>query len=258
MAAWAKVKFFWSNIWGISGGTLTATSSATGYPVANIHNMIEVNKWKATSTAVQRIAIDTFSVDTQADSLVIGSGHNLATIGATITLQKSTTGAWTGEEVTVVTGFAATAGAILKEFTQTTSRYWSLYISGTLSAAAEIDISVLCNKAELDYASTSFDPYGQDTKANVNISAGGYVTGIHEQYTERSMTLNFNDADSALYTKINNWWEGSGVQQFFVAWETGNSPSDVWLMRPEGAYNNPLTNGGLYRDVTINLKGRKA
>lgn len=258
MPSWNKVKFFWDNIFGIAGGTLAATSTASGYDVANIHNGLEINSWKATSTAAQLITIDTFSVDTQADSIVIASGHNLATIGATVSLWKSTTGAWAGEQVAVVSGFAATAGAILKEFTPTTSRYWALYISGTLSAAPEIQIAILCNKTELDYASTSFDPHGQNAVSEVNITQGGFVSGIFTSHIERDMSLNFQDADAALYAKVKAWWEGNGMKQFLVAWENANSPDDVFLMRPEGKFNNPLTNGGAYRDININLKGRKA
>lgn len=257
MPAWNKIKFFWDNIFGISGGTLTATSTATGYDVANIHNGLEINGWKATSTTGQLIKIDTYSVDTAADAIIIGAGHNLATIGAAVTLSKSTTGAWSGEQVTVAT-LTVVAGAILKEFAQTTSRYWGLWIDGTPSAAAEIQTAMLCAKTELDYASTSFDPHGQTIQADVNITQGGYCSGIHTRYTEREMSLNFNDADSALYAKITAWRDGNGMKQFFVAWENANSPSDVFLMRPDGSFKNPLTNGGAYRDITINLKGRKA
>jgi hypothetical protein len=48
------------------------------------------------------------------------------------------------------------------------------------------------------------------------------------------------------------------MKQFYVAWETANNPDDIFLMRSDGDFNNPLTNGGAYRDITINLKGRKA
>ena len=256
MATWNPVKLFWDNIFGISGGTLTASSTATGYDVANIHNGLEVNSWKATSTAAQRIAIDTYSVDTASDSLVIGAGHNLA--GATVSLQKSTTGAWAGEQVTVVSGFTATTGAILKEFTQTTSRYWSLYVSGTITVAPEIQLAVLCNKTELAVASAAFDPHAQNIQANVNITQGGYCSGIHTRHTEREMSLTFQYASTALYTKIADWRDRNGMKQFFCAWENANNPSDIYLVRSDGQFNNSFRDSTLRRDITINLKGRKA
>ena len=232
--------------------------------MANIHNGLEVNSWKATSTAAQRIDIDTFSADTSADSLLIGAGHNL--VGATISLWKSTTGAWAGEQVAVVSGFVAAAGLILKEFTQTTSRYWALYVNGTIIVIPEIQIAMLCNKTELDYASTSFDPHAQDVVSDINISAGGFVSGIFTRYTERSMQLSFIDvstpdgwdADATnVYYKLSAWYEGNGMKQFVVAWENANRPTDVFLMRWDGKRNNAMSKGGAFRDIDIKLKGRK-
>jgi hypothetical protein len=118
-------------------------------------------------------------------------------------------------------------------------------------------ICIWGDKTELDYATASYDPYAQNVKANVGLSQGGYVTGIHEKYTERSLALRFADADSTLYDKVKSWWDTSGLKNFFVAWETANNPTDVFLMRPDPKFNNPLTNGGAYRNITINLKGRK-
>ena len=255
---WAKVKFFWDNVFGISGGALAATSTASGYAVANIHNGLEVNSWKAANTTTPMyITIDTYSSATESDTLVI-LGHNLNTIGATLGVHYSTDN-FAASIIDAFTPFAPTSDAvILKEFTSPGGkRYWRLYLTGTLSAAPEIQIAMLCNKTELDYCTASFDPYEQEAKANINISQGGYVTGIHEIYTERSLSLTFEDADSTLYGKVKTWWETHGMNQLFVAWETANNPTDVYLMRPDGKFNNPLTNGGAYRDITINLKGRK-
>ena len=70
--------------------------------------------------------------------------------------------------------------------------------------------------------------------------------------------VKFKEGDSTLYGKVSDWIDRNGMKQFFVAWENANNPDDVFLMRPDGRYNNQLTNGGLYRDITINLKGRKA
>ncbi len=258
MSAWNKIKFFWDNIFGIVGGTLTASSTATGYDKANIHNGLEVNSWKATSAADQWLRIDTYSASTTANALVV-HGHNLGTVSADLSVWYSTTGAWAGEQVAAKTATAITSdNTILFEFAEQTARYWGIFMSGSMTAAPEIQNAVLCNKTELDYASTSFDPHGQTAVSEVNITQGGYVSGIFTSHIEREMSLAFQAADAALYAKVKDWWERNGMKQFFVAYETANSPNDVFLMRPDGKFNNPLTNGGAYRDITINLKGRKA
>ncbi len=135
-------------------------------------------------------------------------------------------------------------------------RHWRLLLSGH-NAPPEMSICIWGDKVELDYATASFDPHGEEVKAEVGVSYGGYVAGIHTRYAERQMTLRFNDADSGLYGKVRNWWEDHGVKNLFVAWERKNNPTDVFLMRPDTSFKNPLTGGGAYRDITINLKGRK-
>ncbi|TAN59698.1 hypothetical protein EPN18_10005 [bacterium] len=260
MASWSKIKFFHDTMLGSAGSTfaLTAGSTAAGdYDVKYLYNMIETNMWKASSTAHQQFDYDAGAGNAKsADYLAILS-HNLKTAGGKIDLNCSNDlVSW--QTVVNDTPFADTV--FLKEFNATTPhRYWRLNINCTIGStvAPYMTLCIWGNKTELDYATASFDPYEQNVKANVNLSQGGYVTGVHTQYTERSLSLRFDDADATLYGKIKSWWETSGLKNFFVAWENANSPDDVWLMRPDPKFSNPLTNGGLYRNITLNLKGRK-
>lgn len=260
MATWAKIKFFWETMLGSTGSTLTATSTASGYTLTDIYNMLETNMWKSgVTTNPQYITYDAGVGNTKTADYLAIIGHNLKTIGATIVLQYSATGAWAGEEVDTFTPFAPAADTvILKEFSAPAGkRYWRLKISGTLSAPPYMTICIWGNKTELDYASSSFDPHAEEVKATINRSYGGYVTGVHTQYTERSMDLRFEDADSALYDKVKAWWDGSGLKHFFVAWESANRPNDIYLMMPDTKFTNPLKTGGAYRDISIKLTGRK-
>jgi len=125
------------------------------------------------------------------------------------------------------------------------------------TSAPYMNICIWGSKTVLDYASASFDPYGESVHANVNISNSGRVMGVHTKYTERSMSLAFRGADTALYEKVRGWWEVSGLKNFFVAWERGNNPDDIFLMFPNKRFVNPLKKGGLSRDINLKLKGRK-
>lgn len=138
-------------------------------------------------------------------------------------------------------------------------RYWRLLIgkNGGLDATPEIKNAIWGDKTELDYVSTSFDPYEQNQKANVNLSYGGYVTGIHEQYKERKVNIQINDADSTLYTKIKNLWDDHGLKNLFVLWESANNPTDAWLMRLAKNHRNPLNDTGVYRNINLELTGRR-
>lgn len=254
MPQWAKIKFFHETMLGAPGSALTATSTASGYDVMNIYNMLETNMWKASSSANQTLSYDAGSGNTKVADYIAILGHNLKTAGASIYLERSDdNSSWT--EAWSDTPAADTV--YLKEFTRTAAhRYWRLRIMGA-STAVYMTLCIWGLKTELDYATAGFDPHEQEVKANVSVSETGYLLGIHHKYIERSMTLKFEDADVDLYAKVKEWWEASGLKNFFVVWEGANSPDDVYLMRPDSKFNNPLKAGGLYRDITINLRGRK-
>ena len=135
-------------------------------------------------------------------------------------------------------------------------RHWRLKMAGH-TAPPRMGICIWGDKTVLDYASTSFDPHGEAVQASVNVSNAGYVLGVHERYRERRISLSFRGADQALYEKVRSWWEVSGLKNFFMGWERANNPDEVFLVYPEKTFNNPLRDGGLYRDINIRLKGRK-
>ena len=261
MAQWAKIKFFYDTMLGLAGSSLTATSTATGdYNVAYLYNMLETNMWKAANTTTPMYVTYTAVLPANqkaADYLAI-LGHNLFSAGATIVLQYSTDNFVTDTN-DAFTAFAPTADTvILKEFAAPAIKwYWRLKITGTLSAAPYMTLCIWGNATELDYATAGFDPHEQEAKANVSVSETGYLLGIHHKYVERSMSIKFEDADADLYAKVKDWWEVNGLKNFFVVWEGANSPDDVFLMRSDAKFSNPLKAGGLYRDITINLRGRK-
>ena len=248
--AWGKVRFFYKH--SLTG--LTATSEAAGFLVANVLDMLEGTLWKATSSSDQYIAFDAGSGNTYTADYIAIAGHNLKTRAATLTLQYSTNGAdWSN----AFTGFAVVDDkALVKEFTTQTVRYWRVKLS-SMSGIPYIAICIWGQAIELDYASSSFDPHAEDNKANVNLSETGYVLGIHNRYSERQIDLIFNDADDTLYQKCKTWWDTSGLKNFFVSWEPTSHATEVYLMRPDSSFKNPLQIGGLYRNITINLKGRK-
>lgn len=258
--AWAKVRIYYETMLGSTGSTFTATSTASGdYSATYLFNMLEINSWKAANTTTPMyLTYDAGVGNTKTADYLIILGHNLNTIAATVTLQYSTDN-FAADVNDAFTGEAPSADTVyMKEFTSPAAkRYWRLKITGTLSAAPYMALCLWGNKTELDYASASFDPHGQEVKANVNLSYGGYVTGIHTMYAERSLSLKFEDVGAALYDKFKTWWEVSGLKNFFIAWDRTNSPADVFLMRPEQRFENHLAIGGAYRSVSLSLKGRK-
>jgi hypothetical protein len=268
MADWAKIKFFWDTMLGAVDSTLAAdsTESTGDFNVDYIFNMLETNMWKsANTTDPQYITFDAGVGNTKSADFLAIIGHNLNTISATVTLQYSTDN-FSGDINDIFSAEMPSADTVfLKEFVTQDKRYWRLKISGAPSAVPFLTICIWGNKTELDFAELNTDPHAQTAKANINMTQGGVIAGIHTKFIERSLVLRFNgvsvpngwEADSDnIYTKIFDWWNTSGLKNFFVAWETANRPDDVYLMHPDPTFNNPLVRGGVYRDVTINLKGR--
>lgn len=260
MAVWAKIKIFYAgrSMLGASGSTLTATSTASGSSVNNIYSMLEINNWTAANTTTPHyISFDGGSGKTYTANVLAIIGHNLFSCGATqVDLQYSDDN-FSAHAWTALTFTPTTDGAIWKEFTSPGAyRYWRLAITAPTSAP-HMTICLWGNKTELDYCTASFDPHAEEVVANVNRTEAGYVAGVHVKSVTRAMSLRFDDADAALYADIRAWWDTNGLQNFFVVWETANYPTDIFLMMPEAGFSAPMTNGGFYRSVSINLKGRK-
>jgi hypothetical protein len=261
MSTWAKIKFFYDSIPGLAGSLITATSATSNAPIENIYNMLETDLWQASDiTDPHYITVD---LQTHlgypargADYLAV-LGHNLGSIGATVGLEYSTDN-FAADINDAFTPVAVTSDTVfLKEFAATPGyRYWRLKITGH-SSPPYLTLCIWGSATELDYATSSFDPNAELVKANMNITQGGYMAGAHTRYSERGFPITFHDADPALYAKVRAWWDAVGLKNFFVAWDTAASPADVYLMRPDARFRNPFKAGGLYRDITINLKGRK-
>lgn len=256
MADWAKMKFYWKSVLTSQGSTLEASSTFERTSVANICNTLETNLWQAAlSPGPHYITFDSGAGNSHGADYLALSGHNLFSAGALVTLQYSTDGASYANAFAPFT--PASDRAFAREFASPGAfRYWRLVLEGT-TVAPFIYICAWGFKTELDYASASFDPNEQEVKASVNLSHGGYLAGSHAKHTERSMTIRFDDADSALYAKVAEWWEGCGGGNFFVAWESVSHPDEVFLMRTEPRFSNPLKSGGAARDIAVSLTGRK-
>ena len=246
---------------GITGTVYTEITHRITVPVGSTEVQI-IFFPAATDTAVAYFDDCSWKVDSasaEADYMVL-YGHNLNTIGATAVLQYSTDN-FVSDVNDVFTPEAPTADtAYLKTFSNPgLHRYWRLKITGTLSAAPFLRISAWGLQTELDFASVSFDPNQQDTNANINETQGLFLAGIHVKSIQRRLSIRFTNKAPVLYDKIETWHESHGLKQFFIAWELGNNPSDVWLMRSAPRFNNPLRSTGdnSRRDITLNLTGRK-
>lgn len=265
MATFAKVKFFYETMLGSIGSTLVATSTEADndYDVDYIFNWLETNMWKAEDSGIadpQYITYDAGAGNTKEADYIVILGHNLNTAGVTITLQYSTDN-FSGDINDAFTGIVVSADTVFsKEFTSPgAKRYWRIKLAGHGATAPYMTLAVWGEATELDYMSSSIDPYADDIKATVNRTQGGFVSGIHVKHTMRNFNLTFDSTDQTTRDKIRTWRDNHGLKNFFLAWEVNNNPSDVWLMRPSGStlatpYSDFNTS---YYNASIQLEGRK-
>lgn len=249
---WAKIKFLYKTP---SGMDLTASYETTGYEVSNMLNRLETNYWLSPSTDTQYI-VDSGTAGTYVSVNYIALyDHNLYFAGATLTLQYSTDD-FVADVNDAFTGEIPTSNKIFyKLFDLVSAPYWRLKIVGA-TVAPKITIGYWGELTELDYCTIAFDPNQLTNHDIVNKSIMGYVLGIYETYTERTMSFVWDNTE--IYDDLLDWSETIGKQNFFVAWDTEEHGSEVYLMFCEdGKLTAPYSKNGRYRSPRVNLTGRK-
>ena len=249
--AWAAVEIYYllvaSLVW-------TPTSEETGYEASNLIDGLDVTWWLATSSATQYLTFDSgFGNTVSADYLAIGSGHNLSTIGATVTWQYSTdAAAWND----VVTGSTPSddKSLVIKAGSTQTYRAFRVAITGA-SAAAAITLCYMGMKTILKFADL-YDPQRKRRNQVINITEGGRLDGAAIRYTQRQIDLKFKNADSTLYDKIDALWQNHGIKLFFIAYDPGDHATVIYPVYIDDKDRNaPFTVSGVLRKEGIKLKG---
>lgn len=251
---WAKPRIYYNT--GIAALTATPLPS-TNYPVSNLIDAMDGTLWKAPDTTTQVIKHDAGVGSIHTFDFLAIVDHNFNSAKPNLTL------AYSSDDVTYTTALSIAANSalyenpmLLQEFTQQAYRFQKLTLSNCL-VAPQMAMCYWGAKKELDYVDASFDPHAIEEKANVNITETGYLSGVHTKFVERDFKMQWEDADDALYQIIAALVNTMDLRCFVLAWEPTDHSTDIFLMRRDGKFNNPLKQGGAWRDITLNLKGRK-
>lgn len=252
-SGWAKIKFLYHYA---SAMTLTADYALSGYPIANILNRLEIDYWQSSSANDQNIT-DTGSAGSEqtVDYLVL-FGHNLATIGAEVTLQYSNDNFSADINDAFTAETPSSDEIFFKEFDQVAEDYWRLNITGC-SAAPKITIGYWGQITELGHCTVSFDPNERIIKDTTSISRTGYLLGTFEEYMERKQKFTWRDFEPDDYVKLETCIETVRKENFFTVWDSANHATEVFLMRSaDGRIYAPYSMNGRYRNASVNLIGR--
>ena len=235
----------------LTEGTLTATSTASGYDVDNLKDYRVYTKWKAAGTTNQYLSWNmggiakvraqtgwyiklqnnallgaiTGSVDT-ADAIGIVN-HNLGTIGAQIDVQYYESGAWN----TVLTLNPTTDNAILSTFTSHTSGDWRIKLSG-MSAAPEIGVMFLGVHLSFPWPPEApVSPVREGIKSKTEISNTGNLLGTNLAFNPKTINHRFTNLTRTWFTTYYEpFWNNHAklIYPFFYAWDLTNRPNDVF------------------------------
>lgn len=244
-------------------GTPTATNTDAGdeYDAANINDYRTYTYWKAASTATNRLIIDAGAAD-DADTLCIIS-HNLGTVGATVSVESSTTGAFAGEEVERLAGFAPSNDkAIAKTFTTANIRYWAIKLTG-MSAAPQLAVAFLGERMDMpERVRAVFVPESIRIVSDTQRSEeDGNILGSivrHKPYTIRA------EWNGLTYAFVNGtylpFWEdhASELLPFFWVHDIGTFPNEIkYVTVPKNArFERPLLFNDRVESLVLMMEGK--
>lgn len=186
----------YENILEDTNGTLTASSSASGFGVDNLNDRLIHTQWKASAAGGADIEI-AFPTGSERDADCVGIAfHNLSSAGnSQMVVQYGDDGvSWSDAvDFTLLDGGSPWADKVVVEtFTNPgAKRYWRLHLTGPAAAAPFIGWLCLGERYTFtEYWSASFDEHAISSKARTAISRGGqFVGAVAETGAIRKVTL---------------------------------------------------------------------
>lgn len=239
-------------------GILTASSEATGYPVANIKDLRTYTFWKPAAAGTVYITIDCGS-DKTADSLAI-IGHNLKTANATVSVDSSPDNLiWTER----LAGFIPSSDkAFLKTFTSAFTRYWRLKFI-TASVIPYIAVAMLGNKLQFPYPpDTPYIPYSETIETESSKSKAGHLLGTVVRFKPIEVSAKFSHLTRQwVIDSFKPFWDiyGSELKSFFWAWDIDTFPEHVFFLRmiESAKYEMPLSMLNYVDSLSLEMEGVK-
>lgn len=247
----------------LDDGTPTATTTDADpiYSVLNVKDKRAYTYWKALNTTVPCSIIINCGSAKAADAVGIMS-HNLSTIGATVAVEYSTTGAWAGEEVSAVSVTPTTDKAILKTFTTQTKQYWRLKITGTLSAAPYIGVLVIGERLTFPFAPDPYNLYDESMEVESKRSKVGHLLGNTVSYYPVALQRTFTAPLRTFVTgTYKTFWDayGSLLYPFFYADDLTTYPALVFwaAFKADAGFQMPISIGTYADSLTLDMEAIK-
>ena len=250
MAYNAKPVLLYDNL--LEDGTLVATDTAAGYDVDNLKDRRTFTRWKAASSGTKEIEITLGSTKT-ADAVAI-VGHNLNTVGATVTVQRFVSG-W----VDMFTPETPSSDkAYLKLFTSASDTAWRIQIVSP-SGVPEIGVILLGDRLTFErWLSGSFDPTPEAMNVETAESKAGHLLGVTSRNNPIQVSAQFQRlTDSWVRNTFDPAWDEHLKlgKPFAWGWDKTNNAGDVYYLRMADGSVKAAPYDPVRRSLTLNMKG---
>lgn len=224
-----KILYLYNNL--LLSATLTASSAATGFPVANLKNPFRTKVWRTAGATAGTANLVINLGSAQAVTCAALTGYNWASAPGTLNLEFNAADAWGAPSATeALTWKAATTasgnkGSIIKTFASKSYQYLRLNVVYSPGATpTDWDLGVL-------YVGTYFQPttnlsYGFDydivDPSLESMTIGGQV---HHDQIEKYRTLKLTQAvpTEAEFKNFQTMFNSAGdVKPVFVSYDYDN------------------------------------
>jgi hypothetical protein len=242
-------KFMYDNR--LADATPTASTTATGYAVANVTDLRPYSFWKPTALPAT-ITVDCGEA-ADADFAAI-CGHDLYTSGCAIEIRASSDN-FSASDVLLIRREPVSDQPFILPFDSVSYRYWRIKITGvsipTLAIALIGEAFPIPRQHQL-----GFDPTARSARSQTNRSVSGYPLGKVTTFEEWSQSVSIDIVTWAWIRDswIPAWKEWLRDEPFLYAWDSTDHPAEVYLVTAGPDFKTPTITGN-YAGLEFTLTG---
>ncbi len=218
------MRFYYDNKWIGTGGTITASSEASGYPVTALDDYIVATKWRATSDSDEWVKIDFGSAVSITDVTIID--HNF-TNAATVKIQGNASDSWGSPSVDETITWRDYI--MDKNFTGGSYQWWRVHIADAANTDTYVELGYLFigNNLTLgDIIEREFSLMYLENSL-VHETRTGQVYG-DQGISRRLWAFNLPHIEGSEIMNLNTMWNSVGKYRPFVLFidetDTVNNP----------------------------------
>lgn len=232
----------------LAGYALSASSSASGYPVANVADWLDFDFWKSNAAGASYIEVQ-FTAAQAADTLALYA-HDIFTNSGSVKVKRYDSGAWTQVGTTLT---PTSDGLQIVQFASVSDTRWRIEVTSTPASkigVAFLGVALVLPNAEVGYEPPLVPP----STVQMNRSVGGALLGIAGNPTAADMKVSMTLRSPAW---VRSYWvpfmQHAARRAFIFAWDDTDL-TEAWWCWCEKPMTNPSYSHPNYMKVDLVCK----